>query len=121
MSAMRSGWLGLAFSIAALASCGDAPPAGPVVAPAPDWTAPRRGEARELEAQLAALAPGSPGPLRVHLAFGPEADLDLYELRRRERVYHFGLEGRVDPRVVQGLRREGLGGRRQHGDQNCDR
>lgn len=112
MSATRSRGAGLALAIAALASCGDAPPAGPVVAAAPEWTVARRSEARELEARLAALAPGSRGQLRVHLAFGPEADLDLYVTDPlEETVYYANTPSRIGGELLEDRRCEHAGPR----------
>lgn len=47
-------------------------------AAAPSWTDAARGEVEVLEAQLEAAAPAAAGEVRVQLAFGAGADLDLY-------------------------------------------
>ena len=112
MSAARSRFMGLALSIAVLASCGDAPPAGPVVTPAPEWTASRSSEARALEARLAALAPAGGGQLRVHLAFGAEADLDLYVTGPlQETVYYANTPSRIGGELLDDRRCEHAGPR----------
>ncbi|MDX1642860.1 MAG: PPC domain-containing protein, partial [Thermoanaerobaculia bacterium] len=56
--------------------CTGAPPAA---GPDPGaWTPAQRAQAEALEASLAADPPAPPGSLRVRLAFGAAADLDLY-------------------------------------------
>ncbi len=63
---------------ALLGGCGDGPPAGPPLPPAPAWTPERSAAAEALATRLLALPEASPGEIRVHLAFGPEVDLDVY-------------------------------------------
>jgi len=63
---------------ALLGACGEGPPPGPPVPAAPTWTAERSAEAEALATRLSALREASPDEIRVHLAFGPEVDLDVY-------------------------------------------
>lgn len=109
MSAARraSPRAGLALLVAALVGCDDAPPAGPIAGPAPEWTAQRSAEAETLETRLAALAPGAPERLRVQLAFGPEADLDLYVTGPLdETVYYANTPSRVGGELLEDRRCE---------------
>lgn len=75
---MKSG-LAAAMLVAVLVACDEGPPPGPDVAPPPDWT---RASTREADALANALETTEPGaeaaPLSVQLAFGANADLDLY-------------------------------------------
>ncbi len=114
MSGTRSGshWTGLAVLIAACVGCDDAPPGAPVRVPGPEWTAQRSAEARALEARLAALEPGAPAQLWVHLAFGPEADLDLYVTGPlEETVYYANTPSRIGGELLEDRRCEHAGAR----------
>jgi len=79
---------------AAVPGCDAGPPPGPAVAPKPEWTPERASEANELAARLAEL-PDADGVV-VRLAFGPEADLDLYVTGPfEETVYYANTPSRI--------------------------
>lgn len=89
---MQLGTYGMACPLlcAALVGCAATPEA------APRWTEHARGEAAELEARLAAQAPVPAGDVRVQLAFGRGADLDLYVTGPlEETVYYANTPTRV--------------------------
>lgn len=56
------------------------------------WTPALEAEAARLEAQLAKREPARDGALRVRLAFGAEADLDLYVTDPRAETIYFANE-----------------------------
>jgi len=89
----RAGRLVVALSIGALLAaapgCDDGPPPGPPAKPPPSWDAERTREAAALEARVAALPPSTGGELSVHLAFGADADLDLYVTGPREETVYY--------------------------------
>ena len=83
-------WLAPALVVGALlGGCGDAPPAGPPLPPAPAWTPERSEAAGALASRLSSLPAASPGEIRVHLAFGPEVDLDLYVTGPQEETVYY--------------------------------
>lgn len=87
------------------AGCDGGPPPGPVVKEAPEWTPGRTGAARALVEALAAGPPAAPGALRVQLAYGAEADLDLYVTDPlEETVYYANTPGRTGGGLVEDLR-----------------
>lgn len=91
--------------MATLASCSDAPPANPVVSPAPKWTAEQILSAGILEEQLFELEPESGDLLRVDLAFTGEADLDLYVTGPLdETVYYANTPSRAGAELLEDLR-----------------
>lgn len=109
MTPTRTGtpWARLGLLIAALVGCDDAPPAGPVAREAPKWTAQRRAEVAALELQLEAMAVGASDRLRVHLAFGPEVDLDLYVTGPlEETVYYANTPSRIGGELLEDRRCE---------------
>ena len=61
--------------VSGLAACATGSPPAP---PPPDWTEARTQAAERLERLLAAQPGGAPGVLELRLAFGGQADLDLY-------------------------------------------
>lgn len=85
--------------LAALAlACAATPPP----APAPEVLA---AQAEALAARLAAAPPPPPGALRVRLAFGPEADLDLYVTDPlQETVYFANNPSRSGGRLLADVR-----------------
>jgi len=60
--------------------------------PAARWTPALEAEAARLEAALAKQAPASGGELRVRLAFGASADLDLYVTDPHDETIYFANE-----------------------------
>jgi len=70
-------WLAAAIC-AATPGCDDSPPPRPPPAPEASWTPERSREAEAYARQLAAREPAASSGLLVHLAFGTDADLDLY-------------------------------------------
>jgi len=60
--------------------------------PAARWTPALEAEAAQLEAALAQRSPPSGGTLRVLLAFGAAADLDLYVTDPRDETIYFANE-----------------------------
>ena len=102
----------LLFITALLASagCDDGPPPGPVVAPRPEWTPERSSAADALAARLESL-PDANGVV-VRLAFGPEADLDLYVTGPlEETVYYANTPSRIGGELVEDQRCEHPGTR----------
>jgi len=94
---------------AAVAGCDDGPPPGPLVAPRPAWTSERTSVANELAARLAEL-PDADGVV-VRLAFGPEADLDLYVTGPlEETVYYANTPSRIGGELVEDRRCEQASG-----------
>lgn len=88
-----------------VAACDDGPPAGPAPAPPIVWTAERTRAAEAHAARLAALESAPPGELRVHLGFGPEADLDLYVTAPdEETVYYANSPSRLGGVLVEDRR-----------------
>jgi hypothetical protein len=75
--------------LAAAPGCDDGPPPAPPAKPPPAWDTARTREAEALSSQLAALPPADAGSLSVHLAFGPDADLDLYVTGPREETVYY--------------------------------
>jgi hypothetical protein len=69
-----AGWAPGCF-VLALACAAPGPDALP---PLPEWNESRNETAAALESILASQPPAEPGTVQVRLAFGPEADLDLY-------------------------------------------
>ena len=61
-------------------------------APKATWTPELVAEAESLEAALAKAAPAESGALRVRLAFGAEADLDLYVTDALSETIYFANE-----------------------------
>ena len=103
---------GLIVGMAALLGCDEAPPAGPVARPTPEWTSARNAEVAALEALLTSRVPGAPEQLRVHLAFGKEADLDLYVTGpREETVYYANTPSRIGGELLEDRRCEHSGPR----------
>ena len=75
---LAAGFVAALGACGLLGACGEGPPPGPPVPAAPTWTAERSVEAEALAARLSVLPEASPDEIRVHLAFGPEVDLDVY-------------------------------------------
>ena len=93
-----------------VSGCDDGPPPGRAVVPRPEWTPERSSEADELAAQLARL-PAASGVV-VRLAFGPEADLDLYVTGPfEETVYYANTPSRIGGELVEDRRCEHPGTR----------
>jgi hypothetical protein len=110
--AVRSSALLLALTLMAttMASCDDGPPDGPVVATPPEWTTDRTSAANELTARLTGLP--APGGVVVRLAFGPEADLDLYVTGPlQETVYYANTPSKIGGELAEDLRCEHPGTR----------
>ena len=61
-------------------------------APAASWTPALEAEASQLEAALAKAPPPADGALRVRLAFGAAADLDLYVTDPQDETIYFANE-----------------------------
>jgi len=61
-------------------------------APAAKWTPALEAEASRLEAALAKAPPPADAALRVRLAFGAAADLDLYVTDAQDETIYFGNE-----------------------------
>jgi hypothetical protein len=90
---------------AAIQGCDDAPPPAPPPEPAPRWTPDRAREADDHARRLATLAPGAAGELSVHLAFGNDADLDLYVTGPdEETVYYANTPGKAGGALVEDQR-----------------
>ncbi len=60
--------------------------------PAAEWTPALEAEAAQLEAALAKAPPAPAGALRVQLAFGAAADLDLYVTDALDETIYFANE-----------------------------
>jgi len=72
-------WKDVAIGLGlALVACDDGPPPGPPVPAPPEWNEARTREAASLETLLAGSTEPADGALTIRLAFGAEADLDLY-------------------------------------------
>lgn len=96
--------------LAGLLACDDGPPPGPVVLAPPAWTPERAAAAEALATQLAALS--ADGGVAIRLAFGPEADLDLYVTGPlEETVYYANTPSRIGGELVQDRRCEHAGTR----------
>jgi hypothetical protein len=78
----------LALSLALLAPATQARERAPVA----KWTPALEAEASRLEAALAKAPPPADGALRVRLAFGAAADLDLYVTDALEETIYFANE-----------------------------
>lgn len=94
MSRIGVGWSTLVAAAAtallfAAAGCDGGPPPGPVVAEPPEWTPERTRAAQALAELLAASEPAVTEGLRVRLAFGAEADLDLYVTDPSEETVYY--------------------------------
>ena len=104
---MRS-WLVTAGGIALLAGfagCDDGPPERPSAEPPAAWTAERSSEAEALSARLAAVEPDPRDGLRVQLAFGTRADLDLYVTDPfEETVYYANTPTRAGGELIEDRR-----------------
>lgn len=107
---MKRGACALRLATALLSGvfgCDDGPPTGPAVEPPPAWNAERTREAEGLAGRLATFPEAAHDELRVHLAFGQGADLDLYVTGPREETLYYantpsriGGELREDRRCV---------------------
>lgn len=90
---------------AAIPGCDDAPPPGPAPAPEAAWTPERTREADAQAQRLATQGPAAPGELRVHLAFGTDADLDLYVTGPdEETIYYANTPGKGGGALVEDRR-----------------
>jgi hypothetical protein len=86
-------------------SCDDAPPPAPPPVPEAVWTSERSQEAESHAQRLAEQAPAAPGELSVRLAFGPEADLDLYVTGPdEETIYYANTPGQGGGELVEDRR-----------------
>ncbi len=81
--------LALAFAAAAF---GAPPSVARERVPVANWTPALEAEAAQLEAALAKAAPAAAGALRVRLAFGAAADLDLYVTDALDETIYFANE-----------------------------
>jgi len=85
--------------------CDDAPPPAPPPVPEAVWTSARSQEAETHVQRLAEQAPAAPGELFVRLAFGPEADLDLYVTGPdEETLYYANTPGKNGGELVEDRR-----------------
>jgi hypothetical protein len=95
-SSLRVGLASLVGTlVVAVASAGAGAP------PEPEWSDAASREAEQLEDGLAALPAAPTGAVRVHLAFGSRADLDLYVTGPlEETVYHANTPSAIGGELV---------------------
>lgn len=100
-----SAWWVPVVLISLLVGCDDGPPPGPEPKAAPAWTESASREADALEQMLRGAAPTRRGDLTVRLAFGEDADLDLYVTGPfEETVYYANTPSEIGGALVEDRR-----------------